>query len=70
MQAHSGVSNSYYSSMLELQCVSFGNMRKLENETVDTVSKYLKVIEMKIHQFPFFTEYIHNKLRNVFVLEV
>lgn len=44
--------------MPELQCVSFGDIRKLENETAVTASKkYLKDTEMKIQQFPFLTEY-------------
>lgn len=54
MQAHSSDSKSCFSSMLELQCLSFDGIRKLENETVVTApKKYLKVIEIKIHQFPF-----------------
>lgn len=58
IQEHSGDTKSYYSDILELQCLSFGHIRKLENETVDTVSrKCLKVIDMKIHQLPLLTEY-------------
>lgn len=43
MQAHSGDSKSYHSNILELLCLSFGDIRKLENGAVVAVpKKYLK----------------------------